>query len=115
MPVSNALAPAELFAKAREAASEAARKALADMGGRDRIPCGFAWVVIRPARGPLVQWLKEQGKGHKHHAGGYSLWYSEMHDLGHLQCIEIHEPAARAFARVLKDEGLNAYADSRLD
>lgn len=113
--LTNSLAPSTLFDQARTQANEAAQRALAEIGGRDQYPCGFAWVVIRPARGPFVEWLKRQGKGHKHHAGGWCLWYSELHDLGGMQCVSIHEPAARAFAKVLTENGLSAYADSRFD
>ena len=33
--------------------------------------CGFAGVVIKPARGKFVSYLKSIGKGNKHYYGGY--------------------------------------------
>ena len=33
--------------------------------------CGFAGVVIKPARGKLVSYLKSKGLGWKHYYGGF--------------------------------------------
>ena len=33
--------------------------------------CGFAGVVIKPARGKFVSYLKSLGMGYKHYYGGY--------------------------------------------
>jgi hypothetical protein len=75
-------------------------------------PCGFAWVNISPARGPLVAELKKQGKGHKAYHGGWDYW---MGSLNHTQSIEVLEAGARAMAAVFKTHGYTAYAQSRLD
>jgi hypothetical protein len=72
--------------------------------------CGFAWVVIKPARGAFVEWLKERKIGHKHYHGGYEY---PVHDFN--QSIARKEAYAHAFASVLRDAGLNAYPGSRLD
>lgn len=78
--------------------------------------CGFAWVTIKPARGPMVQYLKSINLGSTidHSGGGYQIWYSRLHTLG-TQSISVHEAAARAFADVLASHGVPASVGSRLD
>ena len=74
--------------------------------------CGFAWVNISPARGKFVNYLKKLGKGHKSYHGGWDYWVSSQ-ELG--QSITRKEAYAQAFAKVLKEWGINCYASSRLD
>lgn len=73
-------------------------------------PCGFAWVTIRPARGPLVSYLKAQGIGRNGYGGG---WRVSIHEWN--QSITRKEAHAHALAEVLRAAGVDAYADSRLD
>ena len=72
--------------------------------------CGFAGVVIKPARGKFVSYLKGLGMGHKHYYGGY---YVPVHEFG--QSLERKEAYARAYAKVLSEEGMSCYVDSRMD
>lgn len=72
--------------------------------------CGFAWVKIRPARGKFVNYLKQLGIGRKSYEGGYDIRVSEFG-----QSYERKEAYARAFAKVLNDNGINAIPMSRLD
>ena len=72
--------------------------------------CGFAGVVIKPARGKFVSYLKGLGMGHKHYYGGY---YVPVSEFG--QSLERKEAYARAYAKVLSEEGMNCYVDSRMD
>ena len=74
--------------------------------------CGFAHVNISPARGKFVNYLKKIGKGHKSYQGGWDYWVSSQ-ELG--QSITRKEAYADAFAKVLKEWGINCYATSRLD
>ena len=74
--------------------------------------CGFAWVNISPARGKFVNYLKKIGKGHKSYQGGWDYWVSSQ-ELG--QSITRKEAYADAFAKVLKEWGINCYSMSRLD
>lgn len=118
MEVMSKLQPGDLFLKAR-AASQAA--AVAESG---RLPpeqqrgfdCGFAWVVIKPARGPFASYLKANnlGRVREYGGGGIEIWYSKLHNIG-TQSVSVHYAAAKAFAEVLKQDGLHAYADQRLD
>ena len=74
--------------------------------------CGFAWVNISPARGKFVNYLKKLNKGHKSYYGGYDYWVGST-ELG--QSITRKEAYANAFAKVLQEWGIKAYAMSRLD
>lgn len=72
--------------------------------------CGFAGVVIKPARGKFVSYLKSIGKGNKHYYGG---WYVSVREFG--QSLARKEAYADAFADVLKEVGMRVYVDSRMD
>ena len=75
--------------------------------------CGFAWVIVRPARGHFVEWCKANGHGRKGYEPGWHFWYSEF-SIG-TQSVSVHEAAAEAFAAVLVKHGLKAIVGSRLD
>lgn len=80
--------------------------------------CGFGTVVIRPARGAFVKFLKDNRMGSKHWRSGYSISsYDVMrgHDLEGTQSMSIKETACEAFAKVLKAYGIQAHAESRAD
>ena len=72
--------------------------------------CGFAWVHLPVARGPLVAELKRLGAGHKNYRRGYDVWVR-----GFGQSMQRKEAYARAYAGVLNEAGHDAYADSRMD
>ena len=73
--------------------------------------CGFAWINIKPARGKFVKYLKDNHIGRKDsYYGGYTVWVS---DFG--QSLARKESYARAFTKVLTDNGLTAYSMSRMD
>ena len=72
--------------------------------------CGFAGVVIKPARGKFVSYLKSLGKGHSHYYGGF---YVPVREFG--QSMSRKEAYADAFAKVLTEEGMSCYVDSRMD
>ena len=72
--------------------------------------CGFAGVVIKPARGKFVSYLKSLGMGYKHYYGG---WYVSVREFG--QSMTRKEAYAEAFAKVLTEEGMRCYVDSRMD
>ncbi len=125
----------ELWAKAREAG----RQALAQCTPRPMVVqevdlfdhpipgsrpefvadgvCGFAWVKVRPANSPFAKWLKTQPttdeylQPHKDdYQGGIVVWVT----VGN-QSMQKKEAYAEAMAKVLKEGGINAYADTRLD
>ena len=73
--------------------------------------CGFAWINIKPARGKFVKYLKDNNIGRKDsYYGGWTIWVSEYG-----QSVTRKENYARAFAKVLGDNGITAYNMSRLD
>ena len=72
--------------------------------------CGFAGVVINPARGKFVSYLKKLGMGYKHYYGG---WYVSVREFG--QSLTRKEAYAEAFAKVLGEAGMRCYVDSRMD
>lgn len=75
--------------------------------------CGFGWVRVRPARGSFVSWAKKAGKAQTDaYEGGAVIW-SPSTRRG--QSYERNSAAARAFARVLQEAGISAYAECRLD
>jgi hypothetical protein len=61
--------------------------------------CGFAYVTISPARGPLVSYLKKNRIGHSRYGGGYEVSVSE-----HGQSVERKEKHAEAMAKYLESQ-----------
>lgn len=74
--------------------------------------CGFAWVVISPGTCSFAKWMKKQGLAKRHYYGGMSYWVG---DLTFGQSMELKEAYATAFAKVLNENGIKAYSDSRMD
>ena len=74
--------------------------------------CGFAWVTIKPNRGPLVAYLKKNqlGQAAYQNGGGFIVWIDRYN-----QSVTRKYAYAVAFARVLQSHGVNAVAGSRLD
>lgn len=72
--------------------------------------CGFAWVNIRPGTSSFAKYLVKSGHAHKAYHGGIDVW---VRDFG--QSMQRKEAYAEAFAKVLKEEGFNVYAGSRMD
>ena len=72
--------------------------------------CGFAGVVIKPARGKFVSYLKKLGMGYIQYYGG---GYVAVREFG--QSMTRKEAYADAFAKVLTEEGMSCYVDSRMD
>jgi len=73
-------------------------------------PCGFAWVLVRPGNSSFARWLVKAGHGRAAYNGGIQVWVSE-----HRQSIERKSAHAAAFAGVLREAGVKAYSQSRLD
>ena len=78
--------------------------------------CGFASVVIKPARGKFVAELKKRGIGSAHYYGGYAASSWEFApSIRRDQSYERACAAAEGAAKVLQSYGINAYVDSRID
>ena len=74
--------------------------------------CGFDWVTIKPANSAFANFLKkkERFQTHKGYHGGLELWVG-----GYGQSMARKEAYARAFARILTENGIKARAESRMD
>ena len=79
----------------------------------DWYPCGFAWVKIKPARGPLVTYLKKQKIGRTDDFGGGYVIYNPSQNP--TQSMEAKLAGARAFAKVFNDSGIPIKVESRID
>lgn len=83
--------------------------------------CGFAWVKIKPARGPFIAWLKANNIGSSGVYGGWEISMGRFPSFGSLgetnfgQSMERKEAAGDAFAAVLKSHGIRAWMVSRID
>ena len=125
---------AQLFDQAHSAGMQAAEKRNPtpmvvndpSTGERYHVPsgvCGFASVIIKPARGKFVNFLKHHFEPtmsgslvrrthycHKHYYGGLEL---SCFLFG--QSLEKKEAYCRAFALVLNGSGLSASCHSQMD
>jgi hypothetical protein len=72
--------------------------------------CGFAWINVRPGNSPFANWLKKNTHASPAYQGGVDYWVREFS-----QSMERKEAFARAFAAVLQEAGITAYAGSRMD
>jgi hypothetical protein len=78
--------------------------------------CGYASVVIKPARGKFVAELKKRGIGSSHYYGGYAVSSWEFApSIRRDQSYERAFAAAKGAVEVLEKYGINAYVDSRID
>jgi hypothetical protein len=71
--------------------------------------CGFAWVEFAGSTS-FGRWAKKTGLASKAYPKGLMIWVSEGG-----QSIDRKEAYASAFAKVLNEAGIKAYANSRLD
>ena len=78
--------------------------------------CGFASVVIKPARGKFVAELKKRKIGYVSYYGGYAASSWEFApSIRQDQSFERACAAAAGAVEVLQSYGINAYVESRLD
>ncbi|MBQ7329127.1 MAG: hypothetical protein IJX01_04395 [Oscillospiraceae bacterium] len=71
---------------------------------------GFAWVVIHDARKQFPRWLKKHQIGHLRYNGGWAV-----HAKGCGQSSARAKAYANAFAKVLRQNGIDCTVESRLD
>jgi hypothetical protein len=73
--------------------------------------CGFAWITVFPGTGSFARWARKTGKGSAAYKGGTRVkWVREFN-----QSFERKSAYAHAFAEVLREGGVKAFSDSRLD
>lgn len=80
--------------------------------GEHPFNCGFAWVVVKGARGNKAKMLKEFGFSKRYDGPGLSLWNPSNH---HTQDMSAKMAGAEVFAKELREMGINAEAYCRLD
>jgi hypothetical protein len=107
-----------------EAAGQKALAAYTEQYGYDRGSCGFAWIEIKPARGPFVTWCKKANAadtsrkstpyGDNGWNGGWVLWAPGTKGYSG-QSVNAIEAGARGFANVLEENGIKCHVGSRLD
>ena len=100
-----------LLARAFMAADSECRSMIKD-NPNEWFPCGFASVVIKPARGPVVAALKDLGIGGKAYGGGYSVWNPSNNPT---QWMDAKYQGAIAFAKVLRSAGVDCEPECRMD
>jgi len=71
--------------------------------------CGFAWVKFK-GNTAFGRWAKKNGKARPAYGGGLQVWVS-----GYQQSMQRKAAYAQAFAGVLNEAGVTAYAESRMD
>lgn len=72
--------------------------------------CGFAWITIRPGNSPFANWAKKHAGACKAYYGGVEIWVG-----GYGQSMQRKEAYAYAYAEVIREAGIKAYAGSRMD
>jgi hypothetical protein len=72
--------------------------------------CGFASVNIKPANSKFAKFLVANGLARKSYLGGVSMSVRDFN-----QSLQKKEAYAYAFAKVLRDNGINAWSESRMD
>ena len=76
-------------------------------------PCGFAWVRIKPARGKFVNYLKSINIGRTDDfEGGYVIYNPSQNST---QWMDAKYDGAKAFAAALREHGIDARAECRMD
>lgn len=101
--------PAEIYKAARTAGNAAIA------GKADGYPCGFAWLNIKPARGPFIKYLKDNRIGRSDsYYGGYSLSSYDCCSFNG-QNMDVKEDGVQAFAYVLRENGVAATVHTRID
>ncbi len=71
--------------------------------------CGFAW-VLTPGDTPFGRWARRKGGYGSHYGGGVALW---VRHFG--QSLERKEAYADAYAAVLREAGIKAFGQGRMD
>ena len=73
--------------------------------------CGFAWVNVKPGTSRFARWIRNTNHGRSDdYYGGTTVWVRYFN-----QSYERKLAYAEAFAEVLKEAGIRAYAHGRLD
>lgn len=73
--------------------------------------CGFGWVVVHPGNSSFARRMKQLGHGAPEYGGGWTVkWVREGG-----QSVDRKHAYAQAFAAVLREAGVQAFGQSRMD
>ena len=72
--------------------------------------CGYAWVTIRPGGSSIARHAVRLGIGRRAYGGGVSIYVWD-----HGQSLERKSAHAYAYSNVLREHGINAHSESRID
>lgn len=72
--------------------------------------CGFASVIVKDARKGFAKWLKNNKIGYHHYNGGWGICAPLFG-----QSYEKAKAYAETFAKILRQNGIDCYFESRLD
>lgn len=105
-----------IHAQASQAAQQAAKDYFVNkLGCVDKFACGFAWVRIEQnirANSKLGKELLALGFDKGYTSKRFELWNPSRMPV---QNVDTLEAGANAYAKVLRDNGIEAYGCSRLD
>jgi len=86
---------------------------------------GYSWIRVKPATGAFARWLVRTGRANRDdYAGGIAVMSAELVEPERVPTIEPvqaqqsavrHAAYARAFAAVLANQGVPAFAEDHLD
>ena len=103
----------QIHNQAITAAEQAAQDKLNELG-EEWFPCGFAWVRVLPATQPFGRFLKKAGiVDSASYGGGYTVF--DACGNRYTQSMFVKEAGTKAYAKVLRDHGIECYAESRID
>lgn len=103
----------QIHNQAITAAEQAAQDKLNELG-EEWFPCGFAWVRVLPATQPFGRFLKKAGiVDSASYGGGYTVF--DACGNRYTQSMFVKEAGTKAYAKVLRDHGIECYAESRMD
>lgn len=88
----------KVLQEAQDAAKAACAAMIAENPGQ-WYPCGFSWVLIKPARGKLVAALKHFDIGRTSEDGGYTVYNPSGNPT---QWMDAKMAGSRAYVEVLK-------------
>ena len=80
--------------------------------GEHPFNCGFAWVVVKGARGKKAELLKAHGFKKRYDGPGLSLWNPSE---SYTQDMSAKMAGAEVYAKFLRELGIDAEAFCRLD
>lgn len=109
------MTPEQIYKNATQASDDAEKKFIDDNGEPPAYPptFGSTWVIVTKGRQPFVTWLRKNNIGHKNQfSGSRRGWLLHYH---YAQSLDVSYAGAKAFAKYLSDNGIDAYPSCKYD